>query len=401
MIDTVLAWPLLDEVLLSLATLGLAIGLHVYFQRRVLPPTPSPRTRRFRNRVVAGAIVLIAAVALLQIWRGEVQAFNEIHQWLRGSDDGQHQSSYGKLLWTLVMAMAVYLLVHVAQHRLLKGIDNIDIRHKLRRTISRVGAALFALLTFIIWTEGQELGVSLGIFGAGLALSLQEMLLCVAGWGLLMIQKPYDIGDRIEINGQVGDVIDIRVIQTSLLEVGNWVRADQSTGRIINVPNSALYRGTVSNYTKGFPFIWNELVIIVTFESDWERAKEIIVRQADEEADKLEEEVRRQITIMQGQYAIHYEHLRPIVYTSVVDNGVALTLRYLSPVRERRATAHRIWEGILREFGQENAIDFAYPSTRIFRNNEEGKPGAGGPSEPIRPVGRYYEGPVGDPETLS
>jgi small-conductance mechanosensitive channel len=129
-----------------------------------------------------------------------------------------------------------------------------------------------------------------------------------------------------------------------------------------------------ANYTKGFPFIWNEQTIVVTFESDWKRAKAIILQQAQEEAEKIETEVRRQIQTMQSEYAIRYRHLTPIVYTQIADQGVALTLRYLCPVRKRRGMAHAVNEGILEDFAREPDIELAYPTTRFYDAQREHKP---------------------------
>jgi small-conductance mechanosensitive channel len=240
-------------------------------------------------------------------------------------------------------------------------------KHKARRAVSWVKILVLVVCVAPIWVSGtQQLGLFFGFLGAGVALSLQETLLCIAGWMLIIVKKPFDVGDRIEISGLVGDVIDIRMFQTSVLEVGNWVGAEQSTGRILNIPNSAVFRGFNANYTKGFPFIWNEQTIVVTFESDWKRAKDIVAKQAQEEADKIEHEVRRQIEAMRERYAIRYAHLRPTVYTHIADHGVALTLRYLCPARERRATAHLINEGILEDFSRESTIELAYPTTRFY-----------------------------------
>ena len=136
-----------------------------------------------------------------------------------------------------------------------------------------------------------------------------------------------------------------------------------------------IVRHAIHNYTKGFPFVWDEFAAVVTFESDWEQAEGLMLEQAEGEADKIEAEVKRRIEQMQQRYAIHYEQLRPTVYTSIADNGVRLTLRYLTPVRMRRAITHRISQNVLRSFLEHPRIDFAYPTTRWFRNPDEGKPG--------------------------
>jgi small-conductance mechanosensitive channel len=262
---------------------------------------------------------------------------------------------------------------------MLKEETEIEARHKIRGFSTWLGVAIFIVATILIWADYiGDVGVFLGIVGAGVALSMQETLLCIVGWGILQVRKSYDIGDRIEIDGRIGDVIGISVFQTTMLEVGNWVDADQSTGRLLITPNSMVLRHAVYNYTKGFPFIWNEFSTIVTFESDWRQAKDIMLSYAQEEDRKFDEEVERRIKDMQHQYAIRYGQLDPIVYTTIADNGVRLTLRFLSPVRQRRAMLHKISENILDALIQHRDIDFAYPTTRFYSNREEGKAGTGG-----------------------
>lgn len=290
--------------------------------------------------------------------------------------------------WTVVAAVVVWLLGRAAQLALLKNITKIEERHRLRTRITWATVGTFFIATALIWASflnNLNLGMFLGIIGAGLALSLQETLLCIAGWLLIILRTPFDVGDRIEMDGRAGDVIDIRMFQTTLLEIGNWVHADQSTGRMVSIPNSMILRHAVYNYTKGFPFIWNELSIIVTFESDWKEAKAILLKTAQHEAEKIETQVKSQIQAMQKQYAIHYDRFTPIVYTSIHDVGAELTLRYLTPARQRRSTAHRIAEEVLTALIAHPQIDFAYPTIRIYRNTEEGKTALGGPARPDAP----------------
>ena len=280
-----------------------------------------------------------------------------------------------KLVWTTLVVTAIVLATGALSPLISANAKNLQMRHKMRRTIEWVRTAVILVALLVIWgARIENLGVFLGIIGAGLALSLQELLLCIAGWAYIMLKKPFDIGDRVEIQDMVGDVIDIGFLHTTLVEVGKWVKADQSTGRLLVVPNSSFLRYPVYNYTKGFPFVWNELTVVVTFESDWQRAKELILELSSEEDNKIEAEVHRQMDAMQESYAImKYRVLTSIVYTTIADNGIALTLRYLTPVRARRTTGHKLNEGILLAFAQEPGIDFAYPTTRFYQNQTEGK----------------------------
>jgi small-conductance mechanosensitive channel len=168
-------------------------------------------------------------------------------------------------------------------------------------------------------------------------------------------------------------VIDLRLFQFTLLEIGNWVDADQSTGRMVHVPNGLVFTQPVANYTRGFPYIWNEIPVMITFESNWEQAKKVLHAIADERGGQFTQAAEREILAASRQFMIFYSTLRPTVYTSVADSGVLLTIRYLCDARRRRGTAQDIWEDILREFAKTDDIDLAYPTTRFYDNVRDGK----------------------------
>lgn len=271
------------------------------------------------------------------------------------------------VLLTLAAVVLIQLLARRAEGLMLKDLDDITARHKARKMVTWARIFLIGLAALLIWGRSVEgLGVFLGMMGAGLTLSIQETLLCIAGWILILTRKPFDLGDRIEVAGHVGDVVDVRVFYSSLLEVGGWCEGEQSTGRIVHMPNSLLFRGPTINYSQGFPFVWNELTVVVTFESDWEAAKQVLLEWAEEEAEKLEREVKRHLDRAQEQLAIKYRQLRPIVYTAIADQGVAITLRHLCPVRRRRGASHDLSEFVLRAFQRAPDIELAYPTTRFF-----------------------------------
>jgi len=158
----------------------------------------------------------------------------------------------------------------------------------------------------------------------------------------------------------------VRPFQYTLLEIGNWVDADQSTGRIIHIPNHLVFNQPICNYDKGFKYIWNEIPVLITFESDWKKAKQILHKLANENALPVTEEVAKEIKNAIYQFMVVYHKVAPAVYTSVVESGVLLTMRYLVDVRERRTSTEAIWEGILTEFAKDNDIHLAYKTTRIM-----------------------------------
>jgi small-conductance mechanosensitive channel len=367
--------PHISGVIFSAGAIVLAAVAYLLLRKRVHRKHTAAESVRLRRWLLLLGLAVLTVLALTRIWLqppvGSV--------WIVRSEA---QNVLESIVWTVLAAVIVVLGVRTVRRGLLAEEIEIEARHKIRMSTAWLGATALLIALFFIWAgQIKDMGVFLGIVGAGLALSMGETLLCIAGWLLLIVRRPFDIGDRIEVDGRIGDVISYSVFQTTMLEVGNWVDADQSTGRLLIIPNSMIIRHALYNYTKGFPFIWNEFSAVVTFESDWARAKQIMLSNAQREDKKIENEVEARIAEMQARYAIRYGHLDPIVWTSIAEHGVRLTLRYLTPVRQRRAMIHRLSEAILTEFLKDPGIDFAYPTTRFFRNPEEGKHQTGGPGE--------------------
>jgi small-conductance mechanosensitive channel len=254
-------------------------------------------------------------------------------------------------------------------------------RYRWRKSLTYVFMVAGIIIVGRMWFAGvQALATFFGLLSAGLAIALKEPVSNLAGWAFIMWRRPFEVGDRVQIGTHAGDVIDLGVFQFTLNEIGAWVQADQSTGRIIHVPNGKVFTDPVANYNKGFRYIWNEVPVVVTFESDWRKAKHILGKIALKHAEHLTAQAEQELLAASQQYLINYRKLTPIVYTNVVDFGVQLTIRYLIEPRKRRGTEHAIWEDILTEFADCEDIDLAYHTTRSFKYTEEGKPGLRAPS---------------------
>jgi small-conductance mechanosensitive channel len=145
------------------------------------------------------------------------------------------------------------------------------------------------------------------------------------------------------------------------------VDAEQSTGRLLHVPNGLVFTEPLANFTTGFEYLWHEVPVLVTFESDWEAAEQIILEVVREHApDMTDARVRQALRETATEYQIRFTHLTPTVYLTVKDSGVMLTGRVLVPVRELRSVEQAIWKGILRAFGERPDIDLAYPTVRTY-----------------------------------
>jgi small-conductance mechanosensitive channel len=288
-----------------------------------------------------------------------------------------------EILWTAAIVVVLLLARQLTLRILSRRVDDPARRYIAVKTANYVLGFIAVIALMRVWLGGLAgLAASIGIVSAGLAIALNQPLTNLAGWIFLTVRRPFVVGDRVQIGSFAGDVIDLRLFAFSLVEIGNWVDADQSTGRILHIPNGLVFRETVANYTQGFNFIWNEIPVTVTFESNWRKAKEILTEIVHQhtaiQSDQAAGEVRRAAS----KYLIRYEHLTPIVWTSVADIGVTLTIRYLTDPRRRRSSETAIWEEILGAFAAADDIDFAYPTQRFYDNVAEGKPGAraGGPS---------------------
>jgi len=173
-----------------------------------------------------------------------------------------------------------------------------------------------------------------------------------------------------------GDVIDQRIFQFTIMEIGNWVDGDQSTGRVVRIPNGKIFNEPLANYSKGFRYIWSEAQVLVTFESNWKKAKQILSEIANARTEHLTREAEKRVREASAKMMIFYNTLTPIVYTSVKDSGIALSVRFLCEPRGRRGVEQSIWEDILDRFAECDDIDFAYPTQRFYNNVLEGKPQA-------------------------
>ena len=296
---------------------------------------------------------------------------NEIREYLK-TTIGLNTPTQTKIFLSLLIILFLWLL-QVIVFRVLRGKTmNVKTRYTWRRSLSFATSFFGFVLISAIWLPAfQQFGAFLGLMTAGIAIALKDPLTNIAGWFFIVFRKPFSVGDRIQIGQHAGDVIDIRLFQFTILEIGNWVQADQSTGRIIHMPNGKVFQESQANYTAGFDYIWHEIPVLITFESDWKKAKTILQEIINNHAEHLSENAGKEIFEASKNYLIYYKNLNPIVYTKVKDSGVQFTMRYLCNPRKRRGSENEIWEEVLTQFHLHNDIDLAYPTTRFFNMGDE------------------------------
>lgn len=272
-----------------------------------------------------------------------------------------------RILYSIAAFVLLFLFKEITCRVVNRNVADDKRRYHARKSITYVYGAVLFVVIGSIWFRGMtSLGTFLGLASAGLAVALHDPISNIAGFFFIEARKPFVVGDRVEIDGTMGDVIDIRLFQFSIVEVGNWVDADQSTGRIIHVPNSMAMRKPLANSHVGFEYIWNEIPVLITFESDWKKAKELLLKIGRENTEFLSNGAQEQIRQAAQKYLIVAGKLTPTVYMTVKDSGVMLTIRYLVNPRQRRGTEMKIWEEILDAFAEHSNIELAYPTIRYF-----------------------------------
>ena len=293
--------------------------------------------------------------------------------WL-GETTGLGSQAVGKLLLTAAIVVLLWLIRWAWIAVVHRRTDDPQVRYRWRKTATYSLTIVGLILIGRTWLEGiQSLVTYLGLVSAGIAIALRDPIVNWFGWMFISWRRPFAVGDRIQIGSLCGDVIDIGVSTFSILEVAAPEIGEQTTGRIVHVPNGKVFVEPLTNVTQGFNYVWNEIPVAITFESDWRRAKTILEEILQERLESVTEEAARFIRDASRKFLIRSADVHPVVYTRIVPDGVELSLRYVCEARSRRKSTESVCEAVLQAFAAEPAIDFAYRTTRIFRQTEEGK----------------------------
>lgn len=157
------------------------------------------------------------------------------------------------ILISILIVVFLWIIRKIVLRIAYRRIEDSKVFYRWKKISGYITFFITAAILLVFWFRGlQSLATYLGLVSAGLAIALKDPVANLAAWLFILIRKPFNVGDRIQIGKHQGDVIDLRIFQFSLLEIGNWVDADQSTGRIIHIPNSKVFTETLANYYTGF-----------------------------------------------------------------------------------------------------------------------------------------------------
>ena len=285
------------------------------------------------------------------------------------------------VFWSLAVIVALLLARRAIGAMLDRRLSDPAERYRWHKALRTATWVVIGVLVAAIWLDGiAGLATIVAVVAAGLAIALRDPIVDLGGWLYISTRHPLRVGDRISIAGERGDVVDIGLFVFSLMQVGDGVSGPrQTTGRLVLVPNKFVFTNPLINESLVFDYIWREIPVVVTFESDWQRAKQILIDTVQRHSGHLAPEAEAQTRAAVTQYMVAQGSFEPRVFTRAVDHGVELTMRFLSEIRRPREMEEAIWEDVLPAFEAEPRIDLAYPTSRVYRNNEEGKAGLGGP----------------------
>ncbi|MDD3014539.1 MAG: mechanosensitive ion channel [Candidatus Gastranaerophilales bacterium] len=227
--------------------------------------------------------------------------------------------------------------------------------YHIRKMITLVGYLVIILFLLVVFYQRlRGLTIAFGVIGAGVAFSLQEVIGSIAGWLAINSRNFYRIGDRVQLGGIKGDVIDISILRTTIMELGEWVETDLYTGRIVQISNSFVFKSPVYNYSGDFPFIWDKITIPVQYGCNYKLAREILNKILYEVVGEYINEANEAWENMLRKYLVERARIEPMITIIANDNWVEFTVRYITDYKKRVITKDMLFTRILEEFDKTN-----------------------------------------------
>ncbi|MBU1008950.1 MAG: mechanosensitive ion channel family protein [Bacteroidetes bacterium] len=267
----------------------------------------------------------------------------------------------GKIVTVIAGTMLIWILIQVVQRNLITRLKDNNNRYRTKKFSHIIGYVLTILLITIVYSNKLGgLTIALGVAGAGIAFALQEVIASFAGWLAIMFGGFYKTGDRVQLGGIKGDVMDIGVLRTTIMEIGQWVDGDLYNGRIVLIANSFVFKEPVFNYSGDFPFLWDEIKIPVQYGSNYTLATTLFQEVAKEVAGDLTKQSQEKWEALQQKFLLENAQTEPMVSLIANDNWVEYTLRYVVNFKKRRLTKTALFTKILQAVEKTNGeVSFA------------------------------------------
>jgi small-conductance mechanosensitive channel len=256
---------------------------------------------------------------------------------------------------------AIFVLMKLLRRLIRQKMPDLEVRYKSQKGIEVLGYILMFIVTISFFSGSiKDFGLAIGLLTAGITITLQELILSIAGSFFIYLSKVYKPGDRIEMNGIKGDVIDVDSVYTTMMEIGEWVKSDNYSGRIVKISNAFVFKGAVYNYSQNFPFVWDEFTLPIRYQSDIDLAKAMVIEIATEHLSEYATQAEKEWKSVVHQYYIEDAEINPTLGITLTDNWVEFNLRYIVDYKKRRATKSLLNEVIRKRVQESNGkIEFA------------------------------------------
>jgi small-conductance mechanosensitive channel len=259
-----------------------------------------------------------------------------------------------RLVTSLVVVLVAGVIGEIVGRLVAHRLDDAYGRYYARKAARYVTALVALIVLAVVWRAfAGRFGVVLGLTAAGLAFAMQEVIGAIAGWFNIVSGRIFRVGDRIQMGGVKGDVLDITPLRTKIMEMGtpegdSWVHGRQFTGRIVAVSNKATFTEPVFNYSTMFEFIWEELAFGVPVDSDWKRGEQILLDEARRAS--ASEPGADAMSSVARNYPIAHADVEPRVFVRVTDDWIELAARFVVHVRTARRVKDEMTRRVLDRF---------------------------------------------------
>jgi len=259
-------------------------------------------------------------------------------------------ATLGKFVTVAAGLLGIAVSVWIFRWILARSVKNPGTLYHAKKMVMVLGYVVGVLgIAFVFSDRLGQAAVAVGVAGAGIAFALKEVIASVAGWVAIALGNFYKTGDRVQVGGIKGDVIDIGMLRTTLMEIGQWVNSDLYNGRIVKIANSLVFKEPVFNYSGDFPFLWDEIVIPVKYGSDYRLARQMFERVIEDVTGEYTRHAKSAWTDLVRQYLIEPTEIDPRVYLVANDNWMEFSVRYVVDYKKRRSTKDQLFTRLLEE----------------------------------------------------
>ena len=279
----------------------------------------------------------------------------------------QNEDNFERIIIILIGICFVLLISYYLKKIISQNVSNNEHKYRSRKAINILGYLLIISVVLFVYSDKLgNIGIAIGLAGAGIAFALQEVITSVAGWISIMTTNSIKIGHRVKIGEIKGDIIDIGVLKSTIMEIGDWVDGDLYNGRITELSNSFIFKDPLQNYSSDYPFLWDEITVPIRTESNFHLARQVFNEVATEVCGEYAGKSERVWAKMTDKYRIEKAEVQPLITLTFDASWITFTIRYIVDYKSRRKTKDLLYTRLLEEIAKyDNIIMIATTSIEV------------------------------------